>query len=293
VARFLLLIFALSFVAVASGQDRIYRATPIDLEQDARLDKLETETQAKFDALTKSIERLSKAIEGKAETLVAQSVLEAPKPIADPVSDAVDEPRYCLGDTKYCDGRLHYLACVNGNEKWLPVPAPSIQLATAQPVVQAPTVTYSQPVTVQRSVTTQSSRYSMSELRALIQQHRNHRIYDDVQPRSDAYRHLTQDHGFSSDQVNGLTLDEAYRLHGLAHGGIVRATRSSESVAMVQASVQSAPVYSYPVTQQIVNVQPVRTPVRTVVQAAASGCANGQCPTQRSTGGWSLFGRFR
>lgn len=284
--RFVSILLLCLLTVPTIAQERIFRADPIDIKQDARLDALESR-----------IETLVRLIE-KSQPEFAKSVLEdAPKPIEYPVPNAEKpsiEKRYCLGDVKYCEGRLHYLACINGEEKWLPVPlaAQSVAMSTMtyQPAVQASTVTYSQPVTVQRST---SSRYSTSELRSLISQYRNHRIYADVQPRSYAYRHLVQDHGFTSDQVNGLSLDEAYRLHSLAHGGVIKPYRSDASVAMVQASVQSAPVYSYPVTQQIVNVQPVRTPVRNVVQAAANGCPNGQCPTQRSSGGWSLFGRFR
>lgn len=313
--RFLLLLIA-SLLTLPTFAQSIHRATQIDLEQDQRLDNLESE----LESLTKSIETLAKSIDAKSETLVSQpveeakSVLEeAPKPIEDPkpnASEPSNEPRYCIGDTKYCEGRLHYLACVNGEEKWLPVPAPSNQFATSKPMVQASTVAYSQPVvvsattvtksqpaTVQRSVAVQSGRYTTSELRSLIQQYRNHRIYADVQPRSYAYKHLVQDHGFTSDQVNGLTLDEAYRLHSLAHGGIVKSYRSGQSVAMVQSSVESAIVYpavtySQPVYQQS---QPVQRPqpVRTVIQAAANGCPNGKCPTQRSNQSWSLFGRWR
>ena len=203
----------------------------------------------------------------------------------DAVEKSVDDKQYCLGDVKYCEGGLHYLACIDGVESWLPVPV------AAQAVARS-TMTYSPPATVQRSVATTSSWYTTSELRALINANRHHRIYADVQPRSYAYRHLVQDHGFTSAQVNGLSLDEAYRLHSLAHGGIVKAYRSGSVVAMVQSSIEASPVYSYPVTQTVVNVQPLRTPVRTTLQAIGSGCANGQCPTQRSSG-WSLFGRWR
>lgn len=301
-------ILLLAWLATSAfSQERIFRADPIDLKQDERLDAIES----RIEKLVESLKVVGDKLDRNDDTLVGKSVLdEAPKPIEDPVPNAespISEKRYCLGDVKYCEGRLHYLGCVNGVETWLLVPpaAQSVAMSTMTymptPVVTSTTVTRSQPVVTQSSVTysqpvvhrSASSRYSMSELRSLIQQYRNHRIYADVQPRSYAYRHLVSDHGFTSDQVNGLSLDEAYRLHSLAHGGILHATRSGASVAMVQSSVQSEPVYSYPVTQQVVNVQPMRTPVRTVIQAAANGCPNGRCPTQRSNAGWSVFGRWR
>ena len=71
----------------------------------------------------------------------------------------------------------------------------------------------------------QSFRYTTEELRNLIHQARpggwRGPVYADVSPRSSVWQHLVgPEHGFSSSQVNGLSQEEALILHDLAprHG---------------------------------------------------------------------------
>lgn len=71
----------------------------------------------------------------------------------------------------------------------------------------------------------QSSRYTTTELRGMIHQARpggwRGPVYADVSPRSSVWQHLVgPEHGFSSSQVNGLSQEEALILHDLAprHG---------------------------------------------------------------------------
>lgn len=79
----------------------------------------------------------------------------------------------------------------------------------------------------------QSSRYTTTELRGMIHQARPGGwagpVYADVSPRSMAKQHLVgPEHGFSWDQVSGLSQDEALILHDLAprHGNQIFPTRS-------------------------------------------------------------------
>jgi hypothetical protein len=105
-----------------------------------------------------------------------------------------------------------------------------------------------------------SGRYSTDELRQLIQIKRpagwRGPVYADVSPRSQAKQHLVgSEHGFSWEQVSGLSQDEALILHDLApkHGNQIFPYRSGQ--------------------------QPVKT--------ASSGCPNGGCPNQsRFTTRW-------
>lgn len=131
---------------------------------------------------------------------------------------------------------------------------PVVVVAAVQPAVQ-PAV--------------QSSRYSTEELRSQIYFLRpngwNGPIYADVQPRSSAKLHLTgNEHGFSWDQVNGLTQEEALILHDLApkHGNKIFPVRPA-----------TAPLS--PQKKEMVEL----------------GCPNGQCDKSRAT--YKRFGWFR
>ncbi len=343
--RSLLLIVGIALAFPAIAQERIFRASPIDMEQDAKIlglevqvDAHESATAKQFVALQKSIDALAEKIESKPKQSVEKSILvSVPEPVADDVPNSPTWKRYCIGDVKWCEGELKYLACVNGEEKWIPVPtsvaassvvasypviAPSV--ITSYPVVSQSVVTQSQPVvitssrvvtqsrpvvtqtrpvvTVQRSTASTSSRYSTSELRAIIQQKRpggwRGAVHADVSPRSRAKQHLTGEHGFTSDQVSGLSQDGALILHDLAHGGQVSsyrsgsASRSVQAVSQVQYSSQpsySQPSYSQPAYQpQPVHSQPVYQPQPAYSQQPAmrqGGCPNGRCPLQGVSSG--------
>ena len=113
---------------------------------------------------------------------------------------------------------------------------------------------------VQEAKTPISSRLSTSEIKSLIAAKRpsgwRGPVYADVSPRASAKQHLVgSEHGFSWEQVSGLSQDEALILHDLAprHGNQIFPYRSGQ--------------------------QPVKT--------ASSGCPNGGCPNQsRPTARW-------
>lgn len=96
--------------------------------------------------------------------------------------------------------------------------------------------------------------------------------YADVQPRSQVWNHLIQ-HGFSREEVQGLSQFEALAIHDLAHGGKVHPGQS----------------YSAPA--------PARQPVAQAHYANFDiGCANGQCARQGVSYSRSrprIFGLFR
>ena len=105
-----------------------------------------------------------------------------------------------------------------------------------------------------------SGRYSAVELAAIARQAFpsgwTGPRYADVSPRSAVYSHLKSGvHGFSSAQVDSLSLSDALAIHDLNHGRKVMPTKGGyQAPAKTLASVQ-----------------------RTVTQSAGSGCANGQC----------------
>lgn len=133
------------------------------------------------------------------------------------------------------------------------------------------------------------ARYTIGELRRAI-----HRVapngwqgpqYADVSPRSAVWSHLTGEHGFTSQQVSGLTQGEALVLHDLAHAGKASPTRTRS--AGVDRSHDTG--LSLGVAR---GGTPRRSPAVPVIQSAA-GCANGQCPISspvRQRRG--LFGRL-
>lgn len=198
----LLLLLSSNVVA----QNRVFHASPIDVQQDSRLDKLEEK---------------NRSIEAKLEAILVK--LDTPK-----------------------------------------VSAPKVAESLPTPV--APT----------------SSRYSTSELQSLIRAKRpggwRGPVYADVSPRSMAKQHLVgSEHGFSWDQVSGLSQEEALILHDLApnHGNQIFPMRSKSVAAVVSKSTTT-----------------VFTPVVTTTQTTVmqSGCENGQCARASTTRRRGLFG---
>ena len=160
----------------------------------------------------------------------------------------------------------------------VPQPAPQVQAPRVIPSPPAPIV---QPQVQQSSAPTGPVRYSSGQLRYKIQQMRpggwRGPMYADVSPRSMAKQHLIgAEHGFTWDQVAGLTQEEALILHDLApgHGNQIfprYRLASSESTTVT-------------VRQQA--YQPVQQPIEQfsnfgVQQKYDSGCANGQCDRQQ------------
>lgn len=92
--------------------------------------------------------------------------------------------------------------------------------------------------------------------------------YADVSPRSMAKEHLVgAEHGFTWDQVAGLTQEEALILHDFApgHGNRIFPTRSRQPARQTTVTAAATPVAPSQVTQQ-----------------QNMGCANGQCATPSS-----------
>lgn len=216
------------------SQQRTFRASSIDIEQDGRLDSLEARMKA-------------------VEASVATQGNTSPVAASDPVPNA--EP-----------------------------------VVVVAPVVQPPPASVRQP-----SVQRVSGRYTTEELRAMIRQKRpggwRGPVYADVSPRSLAKQHLVDPkHGFTWDQVNGLTQDEALILHDLAptHGNQIFPTRGNR-----YSNGLPAPSASQFDDDMIRNVW--GTPY-VPSQQAQSGCANGQCANPQSSavrGGFFRRGFFR
>jgi len=293
--RFVVALFALLAMEAASGQDRIFHASPIDQQQDARLDTIESR-QTLYEAMTAArlaaLEQAAKPIQVAApliepEIRVASTAIsvdaltgvEATKSTI--VMISTQRCRYCddwwskysaelLGKgwqvekvTGNFDGvNLYPTFRIYANGTWQQhrgfMTMPTLRkLIGAEPAMQE----------IRSVDIVQSGRYSTEELRSLIQAMRpggwRGPVYADVQPRSQAKQHLTgPEHGFSWDQVSGLSQDEALILHDLAprHGNKIFPYRSGSA------------------------------PQRSVVEivAMASGCPNGDCSrsVQRRRSSW-------
>lgn len=236
------------------AQSRVFRASSIDLEQDRRLDDLERQVQvlatwsgqlqSKVAQLERPVETFptSKPVQVKPPVVVtvpakpyAVITIES-LPGCDPcnrwkskeavelraqgwtvvevpLTSASSAPffRICIGDRCY----THHGFMSHGILRGI--------LAKVRGNVQA---------RQDARQNARSSWYSTSELRAMIQAKRpggwRGPVYADVSPRSNVKQHLVgPEHGFSWEQVNGLTQDEALILHDLAprHGNQIFPTR--------------------------------------------------------------------
>lgn len=205
------IVVLVALLSSPSNAQRVFRAAPLDLEQNQRLDSLETRTEAVEQALAEI-----KSDEGPGESPALVGVTAS---------------------------------------------------VSTRPPVQAP-----------------SGLKTTDELRAEIASYRPQHLdsrgrfnphYATVRPVSGVYRHLQDgNHGFTEEQVSGLSLTDALILHDLApeHGGKISPYRNASSGC---ANGQCpTPVRSSP--SSTLNFQ-----------SASGGCPNGQCPTQpsRSSGG--------
>lgn len=241
----------LTLVALCSlpslAQERVFRASSIDVEQDQRLDSLESRVSAlesvptsappKPAPLTKQLSTANlvakptkpakpyavitiESLPGcppcerwkskEASELRAQgwTVVEAPLTS----SNSAPFFRICIGDKCYSHRGFMSHGALRGI------------VGNARGVVQNARQEIKQPA--------RSARYTTSELRSMIQSKRpggwTGPVYADVSPRSAAKQHLVgREHGFSWDQVSGLTQEEALILHDLAprHGNQIFPTR--------------------------------------------------------------------
>jgi hypothetical protein len=277
--RFLLILIAALLAIPAQAQTRVFRASDVDLQQNNRLDVLEIQV-------------------GSLQKVVAEFSRPIPTPAPDPVPDAVPQktvqPKNVhyvqIGDLKEIDGVVHRLAQVGDSVKWLPLPKPEVIPTPKPEVIPAPK---SNPLPPQRVVTTTkatSSRYTTSELKAIAASYRGP-MEAGVSPKSWAWEHLKNDHGFSADQVAGLSLQEALVIHSMAHGGRVKPYRSTRS----QVTYTTTAPLSLP---DPVTIAPPPAPAvaqRKTYAQPQGGCPNGRCPTSRSQPTYQprfrLFGR--
>jgi hypothetical protein len=246
--RFVILTILFVLSVPAFAQDRIFRASPIDVEQNRRLDTLESQHSIfKADA-----EKRLRALESK----VAEPASTSTDPVnanpADPVTGFVPVgPTVVMitnGNCRFCDAWMaryetslrnqgwkveprqgefagvtkYPTFVVFDNKRWTRPFEGTMTMNDLRGLLGIPVVAESQQVV---SKPLQYGRYSTEELRELINLKRpggwRGPVYADVQPRSQAKQHLVgSEHGFSWDQVAGLTLEEALILHDLAprHG---------------------------------------------------------------------------
>jgi hypothetical protein len=229
-------------VAPAFAQERVFRASSLDIEQNERLDSLETRVTDLESKPTIAPPKPSVVPAVKAAQNLVKSPVKATKPhavitieslpgcqpcqrwkskeadelravgwtvIEEPLTSASSAPffRICINDRCFTyRGFMSHSAL-------------RTIIAAATGAVQ------SEPQSAK------ASRYSTDELRAMIQAKRpggwTGPVYASV-ARSQAKAHLVSSvHGFSWDQVSGLTSDEALILHDLApnHGNQIFPTR--------------------------------------------------------------------
>lgn len=160
-----------------------------------------------------------------------------------------------------------------------PVPDPVPNAPVAETSGGELAVAPKQPASVRPSPlsTLQTERFTTSELRQMIRQVAPDGWLGaaDVSPQSNVKQHLTgAEHGFSWDQVAGLSHDDAMTLHDLApgHENKIYPTRSQQLAAHRR---------DHP--------QPTQPPAE---QPQGLDCANGQCATQ-TTIPRGNFPRFR
>ena len=105
--RFVLLTILFVVATATQAQDRIFRASQIDLQQDARLDRLESQMLT----LTALVERIA----------------------SQPVTVAPSGTQVRYGDLKTINGVQHRLTQVGDGAKWLPVQSQPVAVKASTP----------------------------------------------------------------------------------------------------------------------------------------------------------------
>lgn len=217
------------------SQERVFRASSIDTEQNARLDLIEAKLASlqPSDSVPLKSSPIKPVASSKPYAVITIETLPGCAPcerwkarearelrangwtvIEAPLRSSRSAPyfRICIGDQCYShSGFMSHgtLRSIIG----------SLSGGSVQPVIRA-------------KQSSRSARYTTDELRAKIHAMRpggwNGPVYADVSPRSAAKQHLVgPEHGFSWEQVNGLTQEEALILHDLAprHGNKIFPSR--------------------------------------------------------------------
>jgi hypothetical protein len=293
-----IMILMLALVAVpAMAQERIFRATPLDVQQNIRLDSLEEKVgllsaridlqQAETLDRLGSIEQAIESIKSPVSEPESVQIAATPEPVEQSPSDRPAKATvimYSIPGCGWCDQwQIKHerqlldkgwavQRVTDTDRQFAKYPSFRVfaknrwQTHNGYMSFTALRELLGEPVfakTSSPSPVVASGRYSTEELRSLIQQHRpggwRGPVYADVSPRSSAKRHLQDPkHGFTYEQVAGLTQEEALILHDLAptHGNKIFPMRSGTQPA------RREPTYSV---------------ARPVINRIESGCANGQC----------------
>lgn len=279
----LLLLITLSAVS-AEAQTRTFRATPIDEEQNSRLDDLESSV-SKIDS---SLQKLTAAI----EKMEARNTLNAALQFADygdeesEDSDVEPEtPKSTVSVTP--DPTIYREVPVQTSVAAAPSygsTGGSVSYSVAAPSYGS-TGGSSQSTVSSGYYSAQSSSSIKARIRAARPTLSTHIEYAYVAP-SSAMLHLKQ-HGYSSAELAGLSTAEAIILHDLTHGGII-----SPASKLSRAQPVSMPVaatnYSSRTVQRSYSGPRVSGSVSRTY-SSGSACANGQC-NQQSTKRRGLFG---
>lgn len=246
----LLLTLSLSCSCLGYSQT-IFRATPIDEEQNIRLDNLES----KFASLEDSIKNLTALVETSAVLDKVEESLPEPKPKA---KAKVASSCNCSEDcTCSCDGECSCSCSTKVVTQYVTAPVSygstggSYAQQTSQPIYQAQTSYASSGGSVyassssgyysSSSVSTSSPReYNLKQqIRAARPSGSTRAQYARVAPGS-AKAHLQQ-HGYSSQELASLSTSEAVILHDLTHGGVISPNGSSNRYQIQTNNYNSCP----------------------------------------------------
>lgn len=270
------LLLALCLLCSVGSSQTIFRATPIDEEQNIRLDNLE----AKFESLEDSIKNLTDNIKNQNRQKLVDDFNSKVAPKQAPKSSCNCSDK-CTCD---CDGECSCSCSTKIVTQYIPVPTPSYN-STGGSVSYNSSVGYynaniQRPTTVSPNYgstggyvsSTNSSGYSSqsssSSLSSQIRAKRTGRTYAIVSA-GYAKTHLLE-HGYSAQELAGLSTSEAVELHNLTHGGLISPSGMGGQSAMRTTTYQVQ--------------RPRVTRTRTV--STSSACANGQCNTRRGIFGF-------
>jgi hypothetical protein len=243
--KLLTLLLATLLAAPSIAQERVFRASSIDIEQNDRLSSLEGRVTA--------IETKPTVSPPRPEPLQIspiagfQNLVKAPakqKPYAVITIESLPGCQPCErwlaneGEQLKAKGWVVEKAPLTSSNS-----APFFRICIGDrcfthrgPMSHSALRAIISNVQPEQKATAKSNRYTTEELRAMIRAKRpggwTGPVYADVAPRSAAKQHLVgPEHMFSWDQVSGLTQDEALILHDLApnHGNQIFPTRDRTS----------------------------------------------------------------
>lgn len=272
--RFPILLLVMSIVAPCHAQ-RVFRATPVDEEQNTRIDDLES----KFASLESSIGKLTAAVEKQSMSSILDAALATAEPKAILKAEPVATKAPVVTSASYGS------------------PGGVVSFVSTTPAYgstggRMSSPTYSSNGGVMASTSSSgyypSSSSSGASLKSQIRAARptlsTHVQYAIVAP-SYAKAHL-REHGYSSQDLAGLSTTEAVILHDLTHGGVISPGGSRSYPQPV-----SAPVANYTnTTVQRTYSRPLSSGTVSRSYSSGSPCANGQCPTSSSPQRRGLFG---